>query len=464
MEMPTEAERKHWDYYNRGNRLRQKKRMKTLLKKEKSCNFGGLFKLTAATTPRWKTNNRPTMRLLHTSDWHLGQRFYHYDRDDEHAFFIHQLISILHDEQPDALLVSGDIFDSAIPSVTAQHRFVSSILALHKALPTCTIIITAGNHDSGSRLDVQRELWDIAGIKVVGTCQRNADGTFCPDDFIVEVADKGFVAAVPYFHSSNYPLATPDTDRTQRPSAFYKKLLDEIEKRNQRALPVAVMAHLAVDGCDIRGHENQIIGGMDKAEISLFGSGYDYLALGHIHKPQQINSRVRYSGSPIPLSFTENYSHSVSLVEISAHGAIPTIRSDGNLLIKPLRNVKTLQTDSLEGAFAELRNLNDTDHSYLRILIDQEKLLPTDTEQRALQLVSNKACRLCEVHRVLRQRNDIEDNSLTNAELLTAHSISPLEIAKHYYERTHQAPMPSELAKMMSSVIDLAISQQNTAE
>lgn len=313
-----------------------------LAEKEKNCNFGGFFNSTVATTPRRKTINTPTMKLLHTSDWHLGQRFYHYDRDDEHAFFIRQLISILNDEQPDALLVSGDIFDSAVPTVAAQHRFVSSVLALHHALPSCTIIITAGNHDSGSRLDVQRELWNIAGIKVVGGCQRHADGTFCPDDFIVEVPNKGFVAAVPYFHSSNYPLAAPDTDRTQRPRAFYEKVLNKIQKRNPRALPIVVMAHLAVEGCDIRGHENQLIGGMDKANLTLFGSGYDYLALGHIHKPQQINSRVRYSGSPIPMSFTEDYPHSVSLVEINTHGEAPTIRSDGNLLITPLRNVKTI--------------------------------------------------------------------------------------------------------------------------
>lgn len=464
MEMSRGADENHRDCHDRGSRPQQKKRTETLPEREKICNFGGLFTPTVATRLRRKTTNTPTMRLLHTSDWHLGQRFYHYDRDDEHAFFIRQLIGILHDEQPDALLVSGDIFDSAIPTVAAQHRFISSVLALHNALPSCTIIITAGNHDSGSRLEVQRELWNIAGIKVVGSCQRNADGTFCPNDFIVEVADKGFVATVPYFHSTNYPLAAPDTDRTQRPKAFYKILLDEIQKRNQRALPVVVMAHLAVEGCDIRGHENQIIGGMDKAEISLFGSGFDYLALGHIHKPQQINSRVRYSGSPIPLSFTEDYPHSVSLVEINAHGDIPTIRSDGKLLITPLRNVKTLQTDSLEGAFTVLRNLSSTDNSYLRILIDQEELLSADTEQRALQLVKDKECRLCEVRRVLRQRHMTDDNSLANADLLTEHSISPIEIAKHYYEQAHQTPMPSELAEMMSNVIDHTICQQNTAE
>lgn len=389
------------------------------------------------------------MKILHTSDWHLGQHFYRFDRDDEHEHFVKQLIEMVRAEMPDALIVSGDVYDNAAPSVVAQQRFVRSMIALHEACPQCCIVVTAGNHDSGNRLDVHRPVWDMMGVKIVGACRREEDGTFDANEFIVPVSDKGYVVAVPYFHSHNYPLAEADTEREERKQRFFEKVMETVAEQNVAHLPVVLMAHLAVEGCDIKGHEDSAVGGMEKDSIATFGSGYDYLALGHIHLPQNISQRVRYSGSPMPLSFSEEYQHSVSVVEMDVYGLVPDVRE---LPIKPLRDLKTIYAESLDDALVELEKVEDD--VYIRVLIDQEGILPADAEQRAQKVVQDKPCRLCEVRKVIRKREANGDIELQEIDITDPDStIRPIDIAKRHFQKLNNADMPEELAQMMAEVI-----------
>lgn len=396
------------------------------------------------------------MRIIHTSDWHLGQHFYRFDRNDEHRFFINQLRDIVKNKQPDTLLVCGDVFDNVAPTAPTQKLFVESVLSLHEACKDMVIVITAGNHDSGPRLEVTKQLWRQFGVHIYGSCLRNEDGTFNPAQYVLKIKDCGFVIAAPYFHSSNYPALQTGMDREQRKQSFYQALLDETQRQNTSHLPIVMMAHLAVCGSDLRGHDERLIGDMDQEPLSDLGYGYDYLALGHIHKPQTIkhpDHSARYSGSPIPLSFTEDYEHSVSYIEIPTSPMPPIIES---IPILPLRKVKTIPENGsdLETALKALSQLDDTDNSYIRLLIDQEGILPADAEHRANALTQEKQCRFCEIRKVIRQspKHDKDPYKTLNVEELK--EIPPLDIATQHYKRTQGCEFNEELVKLMQQAIE----------
>ena len=112
------------------------------------------------------------MKIIHTSDWHLGHTLYEHDRTAEHTAFLTQLRDIVEDEKPDALLVSGDIYDRTNPSTSVQKMYYKALLDMHAACPEMTIVVTAGNHDSKAMLELGRELWLMAGVRVVGQVER----------------------------------------------------------------------------------------------------------------------------------------------------------------------------------------------------------------------------------------------------------------------------------------------------
>lgn len=390
------------------------------------------------------------MKILHTSDWHIGQHFYRFDRDDEHRAFFDSLCSIVAQECPDAMVVSGDVFHNPAPSAVSKQLFVEGVLKVHAAAPQMTIVITAGNHDSGSRLEAERQLWSMAGIHVIGGAKREGDGTFDVDQFIIDIAGKGFIIAVPYFHPANYPLAAPGIMRDSRQSAFYGKLLASVADCGR---PIVMMAHLAVQGCNTRGHDDEPVGGMLKDDLSQLGTGYDYLALGHIHMPQKISDRAYYCGSAIPVSFSEDYGHGVNIVEIANHGDVPLVKT---VEIAPRRGVKTVPACGacMQDALDALQNLRDDDDSYIRLLVDQEDPLPADAENRANLIVKDKACRFCEVVKKPRAKAASATGQIEVQSVADLKSYSPLDIASRSYERIVGAPMSEELKTLMRQAID----------
>ena len=254
--------------------------------------------------------------FIHTSDWHLGQNFYGYDRSEEQHDFLSQLADIVRKHTPDALLVSGDIFHTAAPSNAAFNLYVNAMLDIHKACPTMAIIVIAGNHDSASRLDSDKRLWQLANVHVLGGIARDKNGNADLDQHIIRVGDMAIVAAVPFAYPASFPLTAgaADISRDQRQQAYFQALLDRTDELNSDGLPVVLMTHLAVNNSDFTGHDRNMT--MECVELDTLGNGYDYAALGHIHRPQDVSGRARYCGTPVPVSFDEQCEHSVSIVEI----------------------------------------------------------------------------------------------------------------------------------------------------
>ncbi len=326
------------------------------------------------------------MKILHTADLHLGQVIYqNYDRSDEHRHFFHQLKHWCKKEQPDALLVSGDVFDIQQPSATVKKAFTDYFVHLHQICPQMHIVITAGNHDSASRIQADSSVWELANAHLVGTppaidSLEQVDGW--QYQYIIKL-DNGYIVALPYM--------------TGERKGVIQSLLDKVAEDNTFGLPVVMMAHQAVTGLDATGHGFDI-GTLRTLDTDAMGSGFDYLALGHIHKPQTIAHQedamndeadyrspvIRYSGSALHVSCDETYPHTVSLVDIDQHKGKVHICQ---LRIDELRHFYVLPSDgtsftSAEEALDAMKAfVAEGERGYIRFRFDVNTDLPSNFGQ-----------------------------------------------------------------------------------
>ena len=270
------------------------------------------------------------MKIIHTADWHLGHRLYNFDRTDEEIAFLERLAEIVDQERPDALVISGDVFHTCAPGNDVAKRFCDGLLEVQSRSPKTEIVLIAGNHDSYSRLEVDKSLWKRLHVTVIGTPAETADGCADFSGNIVEIPDKGLVAAVPFCHARNFPTVPGDASE-RRDLAYFKGLATYVADANKANLPAVLMAHLPVGrDTDLAGHENlAVIGGEETVDIAELGSGYDYIALGHIHMSQWIKGErklARYAGTPRPIHFDERHRHGVDVVEV-VRGQEPQVKT-----------------------------------------------------------------------------------------------------------------------------------------
>lgn len=360
------------------------------------------------------------MKILHTSDWHLGHTLYNYDRTEEQMAMLLQMVNIVKEQKPDVFLLCGDVYHTPQPSAAVQTMFTNALVEIHEANPDMMIIITAGNHDSGTKHDIFRTPWKALKVYTVGSIDVNQK-----QDLIVEIPGKGYVIAVPYVNERNMP------------TGFFQNLLDTVNEKNSDNLPVVMTAHTTVRGCDFAGHENAseyTVGGIDSYNLDEMGTGYDYLALGHIHHGQFIHSgkhNVRYSGSPIPISFDENYKHSVSIVEISGYGEKPKVIE---VEINPHRPLVTLPTEGVAtwGDAKELLKKYPNDiEAYIRLNVEVDDFLPVEANAEALLICEEKRCRFCVINSRRLKKNRREAKVMSVEEFKTE---TPIGIAERYAE------------------------------
>ena len=389
-------------------------------------------------------------KIIHTSDWHLGQNFYGYDRSEEQADFLRQLVDIVRQQQPDALLVSGDIFHTAAPSSAAVTLYVNAMLDIHNACPKMAIVVIAGNHDSASRLQCDSRLWELAGVRVLGGIARDSEGLADLDRHIIHVKDKGFVAAVPFAYPASFPLVNDEhVGSDQRQPVYFQSLLDHVNAQNPAQLPVVLMAHLAVNGSDFTGHE---VGMMECVEVGVLGNGYDYAALGHIHRPQDVSERARYCGTPLAVSFDEQCEHSVSIVEIDAHGSMPRVTTERIENIKPLRTIPAGPPVDFEAALEQLQVLVPDERAYVRLNVLVDRYLPNGAQERAALAVADKQCRFCEIKKTAIVEASHAVRQMTMEEFNHKH---PIEVAQQFYLEKYQREMTDEEKEMFNYVYRL---------
>ena len=258
------------------------------------------------------------MRLLHTSDWHLGHRFHGRQRHEEQGRFLDWLVGLIEERAIDCLLVAGDVFDNTAPGSRTQSLYYHLLHRL--AASSCrNVVIIGGNHDSPALLEAPRDLLRRLDIHVVGM----ADGDGSKEILLLDNPQgmpELLVAAVPYLRDRDIRHATAgetlvDKGRHQREAirAHYQEICRMAEERRLQIdsdLPLVVMGHLFVAGgrtIEGDGVRDLAVGGLDRIEATCFPATIDFLALGHLHLGQLVadNPCRRYCGAPLPMSFAE---------------------------------------------------------------------------------------------------------------------------------------------------------------
>jgi DNA repair protein SbcD/Mre11 len=251
-----------------------------------------------------------SLKIIHTADWHFGKRLHKHDLAEDHRLFVAWFVECVQSERPDAVLISGDIFDLANPSNESRTLYYET---LSKLIHSKTqVIITGGNHDSPSVLGAASGLLKAMNVHVMGGLP--ADLREC----IVPIRDKdgkinAVVAAIPFLRDSDLrkTIATDDTERQQvireGIKTYFQKAADHCTELYP-GLPFIAMGHLLAAGASSSDSEREIqIGNLAHFDAGQFDPRFGYIALGHIHRPQKVgkDGRTRYSGSPVPLSFSE---------------------------------------------------------------------------------------------------------------------------------------------------------------
>ncbi|MCY7351977.1 MAG: exonuclease subunit SbcD [Cytophagaceae bacterium] len=252
------------------------------------------------------------MKILHTADWHLGKKLYTQELLGDCRLFLDWLIAEIKTRRVDALLIAGDVFDSANPPQEALQAYYHFLRDL---IPTgCQLIITGGNHDSAAVLNGPKDIFKRLNVHVIGgACDDCLEEIIPLRDASGAVA--AVVCAVPFLRDRDLKRSIEGETQTDRRAA----VREGIRRRYQQAyehcrevhpeVPHLGMGHLFVTGSALSDDDDRLhaIGTLDLFEAALFPP-FDYLALGHIHRPQRIGQQahVRYAGSPIPLSFSEH--------------------------------------------------------------------------------------------------------------------------------------------------------------
>jgi exonuclease SbcD len=288
------------------------------------------------------------MRVLHTSDWHLGQTLHSYERGYEHQCFLDWLLDTIVAEQADALLVAGDIFDNANPSSASQKQLYRFLQQARLRAPQLDLVIVGGNHDSPGRLEAPGPLLETHGIQVVGHVSRDSNGRIDLERLVLPLTGKdGKVAAwciaVPFLRPGDVP-AVPKPQTAGQPAEgtaagpdpylagialLYRQALELALGRRQPGQAIVAMGHCHMVGGEMSNDSERriVIGGTEMLPAGIFDPVIAYAALGHLHLAQQVGQQrhIRYSGSPIPLSFAEvGYRHQVLRIDLDgeALGAI----------------------------------------------------------------------------------------------------------------------------------------------
>ena len=303
-----------------------------------------------------------TVRFFHTSDWHLGQFFYNHSRQYEHEQFLAWLLDKIKEKQPHALLIAGDIFDVINPASAAQKQLYQFLVDAHDLAPHMQTLMIAGNHDSGYRIEQVEPLLEKYNAQTVGVIHKNNEGSIDLDRLLIPIYDtkndenKAIVAwclALPFLRPAEITGFNEQTTNSQNAIAYlHQQIIAEAIKRKTPDQALILMSHAHMQGGETSDSERPIIIGNEEAlSTALFDDVIDYVALGHLHKPQKVGQEnIRYSGSPIPLSFSEiNYKHQVVDVTID-----PTKTDESRFKFEPIFIPRSVQLHKIKGELTEV--------------------------------------------------------------------------------------------------------------
>ncbi len=369
------------------------------------------------------------MRILHTSDWHLGQHFISKSRANEHKLFIQWLLSQVKENQIDAVVIAGDVFDTGSPPSYARELYNQFVVEINKL--DCQLIVLGGNHDSVATLNESRQLLAYLNAQVIAHVHDH------PDDQIIVLKNKqgepgAVLCAIPYLRPRDLLQSQADQSAQDKSQALGEAISQHYQSLYKLAvkkcgelgidLPIIATGHLTAVGVKSSESVRDIyIGSLEALPVTAFPPA-DYIALGHIHRPQVVShsEHIRYSGSPIPLSFDELSSQKqVVMVEFGAdkHRTVTPIDVP---MFQPMQVVR----GDLNSIEKQLQALTDSEQPiWLSIEVEGQDYL-NDLQQRIKALTEdlNVEVLLLRRARTQRQKQIQRENKETLEEL------NPLEV------------------------------------
>jgi exonuclease SbcD len=391
------------------------------------------------------------VRLLHTSDWHLGHLLHDLPREREHAAFLAWLLDVLVAEQIDALLVTGDLFDSGNPPASAQAAWFGFLAEAHRRRPALTTVAIAGNHDSPSRLVAPSPLYAGVRAHAVGSLPR-AGGAVDVERLLVPLAGAGgdveaWAVAVPFLRPFDL-----DGEPAEAVRDVYRQALDAARARRRPGQAIVALGHLHLTrGEESRGSERRLpeAGGLEAVDglVGELFAGVAYVALGHLHKAQRVGrEHVRYAGSPIPLAMGEaDYRHQVTIVELTA-GELSEIRTVPVPRTVELVRVPRRGAAPLAEVLVELAGLPaavDGEEPDARPFLEVRVRLAGPTPQLKAQI--DEATR-GKRPRLVKISTEAAGDGRALAEALPAEvlaELDPREVLRRKWSKQHDGPLPA---------------------
>jgi len=296
------------------------------------------------------------LKFLHTSDWHLGKSLYDFSLLEDQTHFIHWLLELLRERPVDGVIIAGDIYDRSVPSggAVALYDHFLSRAAGELGIP---VLAVAGNHDSPGRLQFGSSLYRRSGYHVVG-----APASPLQRVTLQSGEAEADITLIPYLHLADARALCPEAGIRTFDDAYRELLGGQPPLRPEvRNLAVAhgFFSNLGGNADPLLTSDSEIgIGGMDIVDSAHF-AGYDYVALGHLHAPQRAGANLRYSGSPLKYSLSEEHQKkSVTIVELK-EGGEPSLELVPVPALRDVRTVQGVLDDLLEPSFHQNKQFGD---------------------------------------------------------------------------------------------------------
>ena len=381
------------------------------------------------------------MRILHTSDWHLGQHFMGKTREQEHQAFISWLLTTVEEQAIDAVIIAGDIFDTGTPPSYARKLYNHFVVALHNT--GCQqLVIVGGNHDSVATLNESSELLACLNTHVIGGLPDN------PEDQVITLTNRkgeagAVVCAVPFVRprevmESQAGETSEDKQLTLQEAiaGHYQVVFEKAQHTADDRLPVIATGHLTTVGGQLSESVREIyIGTLTAFPASAFPAA-DYIALGHLHRGQKVSGHehIRYSGSPVPLSFDEAGSTKQVLIADFEHGQLKEVI--------PVEVPVFRKLASLEGSLGDIQKQlaaiseDQALSPWVEVVVATEDYL-TDLQTRIEDMVSDLPF---EVLRVRRKR----DHATTGLTSDNRETLAELSVADVFNQRLASEQIPED--------------------
>ncbi len=372
------------------------------------------------------------MKLIHLSDLHLGKRVNEFSMLEDQAYILLKILSIIDDERPDAVLIAGDVYDKSVPSAEAVELFDDFLVRL--AERKLQVFVISGNHDSPERLAFGGRLMDASGVHLAPVYNGHVEPITLTDSF---GPVKLFM--LPFVKPGHVRRFFPEEKIESYTDALSVAVGDMKLNTGERNV---LIAHQFVTGAERSDSEEASVGGLDNVDAAVF-DGFDYVALGHIHGPQNIDSeRVRYCGTPLKYSFSEaSHQKSVTVAELGGKGAL-SVRT---VPLIPKRDMVELR-----GSYEELMRKSFYEgttypEDYVHITLTDEEDVPEAMAR--LRVVYRNLMKLS--YDNTRTRCLAQIDAAENTERKT-----PLELFAEFYEKQNGAALGGEQEALLKTLIE----------